>query len=436
MERTGLLIASYYFYAYWDYRFCVLLMVSTGVDYIVAQRIASTHGRFPRRCWLGVSLVSNLGMLAYFKYAALLIETLVPSTWSVVNEHASEIILPVGISFFTFQTLSYTIDVYRGVLRPSRSPLTFALYIALFPQLVAGPIVRAAEFLPQLGSIPVWNRRRFYGGCADILRGLVKKVLLADRLGEMVDVVFEGPHLYDSGTIWLAVIAYTGQIYYDFSGYTDIAIGVAKTLGYRFPRNFRHPYIATNIAEFWHRWHMTLSRWLRDYLYIPLGGNRGAPFDVYRNLLVTMTLGGLWHGASWTFALWGVYHGMLLVGHRRLTSRSSRMFDRLSGALAWLATFLLVMVGWVLFRSPDLATAATVYHGMFTWRDGIGWYPPLAIVAIAFAVAEHVVYRTRLRRYQRLPADTIVTPILVTLALWTLATCAPRTFSPFVYFQF
>ena len=214
-----------------------------------------------------ISLGVNLGVLGFFKYFNFFIESAQPLL-EAMGLHAGtlEIILPVGISFYTFQTLSYTIDVYRGVIRPVHRFLDFALYVAFFPQLVAGPIVRARELLPQLASVPRWSSRRFYGGAQQMLRGTVKKMILADRLGEAVDVVFAGPELYSGVTIGIAVLAYAGQIYYDFSGYSDIAIGAAKMLGYRFPINFRHPYLATSMAEFWHRWHMTLSRWLRDYV--------------------------------------------------------------------------------------------------------------------------------------------------------------------------
>ncbi len=326
-----------------------------------------------------------------------------------------DIILPVGISFYTFQTLSYTIDVYRRVLKPVDSFLDFALFVAFFPQLVAGPIVRARELLPQLAAVPSWSHRRFYGGGQQLLRGAVKKVLLADRLGEAVDVVFAGPDLYSGVTVWIAVFAYAGQIYYDFSGYSDMAIGAAKMLGYRFPINFRHPYLATSMAEFWRRWHITLSRWLRDYLYISLGGNRVSAAATYRNLMVTMTLGGLWHGAAWTFVLWGMWHGMALVGERFLRTHVSIQPPKIA---CWLISMTIVLVGWILFRSRDLESTATILHRMTTLASGIDWYPPLALAALGCLIAEHIAWRTKLRRAMRLPASSWYSPIATTIMIW------------------
>ena len=434
-RNSLLLVSSYYFYAYWDYRFCGLLLLSTVVDYFVARGLADCRNNSRRRSLLWISLAVNLGVLGFFKYFGFFVDSARPILQSVgLSGQTLEIILPVGISFYTFQTLSYTIDVYRGVIRPTRSFLDFALYVAFFPQLVAGPIVRARELLPQLSVMPRFSKRRFYGGFIQLLRGAIKKVLLADRLGEMVDVVFAGPELYSGWTVWIAVIAYTGQIYYDFSGYSDMAIGAAKMLGYRFPGNFRHPYLACSIADFWRRWHMTLSRWLRDYLYVSLGGNRISKLMTYRNLMITMTLGGLWHGAAWTFVLWGAWHGAWLATERYLTSMSGK---RLTNLLGWPATMLIVIIGWVLFRSsPDLSKALSILSQMATFNSGIAWYPPLVIGALGCMIAEHLAWRTRLRRAMRLPFAAWYSPIATAIMIWALLLYAPRGFRPFVYFQF
>lgn len=437
-ERTArnaiLLIASYYFYAYWDYRFCGLLMLSTVVDHFVARQLVRTDDPSARRRLLMVSLVVNLGMLGFFKYCNFFIESAQPLLKAVgLNGSTLNIILPVGISFYTFQTLSYTIDVYRRVIRPVDRFLDFALYVAFFPQLVAGPIVRARELLPQLAKVPRWSNRRFYGGAQQLLRGAVKKVLLADRLGEAVDVVFAGPELYSGVTIWIAVIAYAGQIYYDFSGYSDMAIGAAKMLGYRFPINFRHPYLASSMAEFWHRWHVTLSRWLRDYVYISLGGNRISALATYRNLMITMTLGGLWHGAAWTFVLWGIWHGAALAGERALRASTT---VRMPKPVGWFLTMGVVLIGWVLFRSRDLQDLSTILSRMTTFSSGIDWYPPLTIAAIACLVAEQIAWKTRLRIAMRLPATRWYSPIVTVVMIWALLLYAPQGFRPFVYFQF
>ena len=433
-RNSLLLVASYYFYAYWDYRFCGLLLLSTVVDFVVARTIANTENRSARRNLLIVSLTVNLGVLAWFKYFNFFIDSAAPFLQSIgLSSSTLPIILPVGISFYTFQTLSYTIDVYRRKIQPTDNVIEFATYVAFFPQLVAGPIVRARELLPQLSEMPQWSNRRFYGGAQQMLRGAVKKILLADRLGEMVDVVFAGPELYSGATVWIAVLAYTGQIYFDFSGYTDIAIGAAKMLGYRFPVNFRHPYLATTIADFWRRWHMTLSRWLRDYLYISIGGNRQGALMTYRNLMITMVLGGLWHGAAWTFVLWGAWHGLALAVER-FAHRSLGM--RLPRFAGWLLTIAVVISGWVLFRSESLADAGIVFHQMLTWSGGITWYPPLAIGALAVLVVEHIAWQTKLRRAMRLPIGAWYSPIATTILIWALVLYAPQGFRPFVYFQF
>ncbi|GAA5510129.1 MBOAT family protein [Novipirellula caenicola] len=434
VRNTILLCASYYFYAYWDIRFCLLLLLSTTVDFVVSRAIHNSNHTATRRGWLIVSIAVNLGVLAFFKYFNFFIASAAPMVEAFGGSASTlNIILPVGISFYTFQTLSYTIDVYRRVLRPTHSLLDFALYVAFFPQLVAGPIVRARELLPQLSTTPNWSNRRFYYGFQQLLRGAVKKVLMADRLGEMVDVVFENPDFYSSSTLWLAVIAYAGQIYLDFSGYTDMAIGSAKMLGYRFPKNFRHPYLATSMSEFWHRWHMTLSRWLRDYLYIPLGGNRNSTIATYRNLMITMTLGGLWHGAAWTFVLWGMLHGAALCLERAIRSVTSRRLPKL---LHWGLVMMVVLVGWVLFRSTDIDAAASMLRRLTLPSPGIDWYPPLVIGVLACMAIEHAVWMTRWRRTMRLPPNAWYSPIATTVMLWALLIYAPVGFQPFVYFQF
>ncbi|MDG2222489.1 MAG: MBOAT family protein [Rubripirellula sp.] len=433
-RNSLLLIASYYFYAYWDYRFCGLLLLSTVVDFVVARQMFRAQTTSGRRGLLLISLVVNLGVLGFFKYFNFFIDSARPLLESIgMSGQTLQIILPVGISFYTFQTLSYTIDVYRGVLKPVNRFLDFALYVAFFPQLVAGPIVRARELLPQLATVPPWSGRRFYGGAQQVLRGTVKKMLLADRLGEAVDIVFANPDFYDGPTLWLAAFAYAGQIYYDFSGYSDIAIGAAKMLGYRFPINFRHPYLARSAADFWHRWHMTLSRWLRDYLYISLGGNRISTIVTYRNLMITMTLGGLWHGAAWTFVLWGAWHGIALSVQRWIANHTHR---RPPAVVGWTLTMGVVLLGWVLFRSPDLTIAQTMLIRMATFADGIAWYPPLAMLALACLLLEHVAWRTRLRKAMRLPINAWYSPIATTIMIWALLLYAPRGFRPFVYFQF
>ena len=455
IRHSVLLLASYYFYAYWDYRFCGLIFLSTVIDYTVARQIdRSSNPRF-RRFLLCLSLVANFGLLGFFKYCNFFIDSATPLFESLgLGTSSLSIVLPVGISFYTFQTLSYTIDVYRGVIKPVGRWIDFAMYVSFFPQLVAGPIVRASEFLPQLQRMPRWSSRRFYGGAQQMLRGAIKKVILADRLAEMVDVVFAGSDLYSGTTLLLAAFAYAGQIYYDFSGYSDLAIGAAKMLGYRFPVNFRHPYLSTSLSDFWRRWHMTLSRWLRDYLYISLGGSRGGTLRTYRNLIITMLLGGLWHGAAWTFVLWGLLHGLGLSVERFFRSAfkeilkdesvdltfgnqsSSQVLQRFRVVINAIFALSVVLTGWILFRSESLGSAVGYLSRIFTRADGIDWFPPLAIIAIACLFAEHLLWMTRFRPMMRLPFHAWYSPILTAIMVWVLLLYAPVGFKPFVYFQF
>ncbi|MEM9368586.1 MAG: MBOAT family protein [Planctomycetota bacterium] len=438
-RNATLLFASYYFYAYWDLRFCSLLLLSTVVDYWVARAIQHHSDERVRRRWLLLSVVVNLGTLGFFKYCNFFLNTARPIAESLgLNVATLSIILPVGISFYTFQTLSYTIDVYRRRIRATHHWLDFALYVSFFPQLVAGPIVRARSLLPQLQQVPPFSARRFYGGLQLLLRGAVKKILIADRLAETVDWVFQAPELYHPTTLWLALFAYAGQIYYDFSGYSDMACGIAKLLGYRFPINFRHPYLAKSPQEFWRRWHITLSTWLRDYLFIPLGGSRGSRFQTFRNLMLTMMLGGLWHGAAMTFVLWGAWHGLALCVGRWFHLTDSQLCPkRLRDPLGWALTMTLVLSGWLVFRSPDLSSALRYARGLVALESGpLFWMPPLTILGLFLMMVDHVAWTTRLRIAMRLPVHTWYAPTITVFLLWCLLIYAPRGFQPFVYFQF
>ena len=401
--------------------------------------IVLTGAERRRRWLLGVSLLGNLGLLGFFKYYNFFIasaETLF-SQWGL-NASTLPIILPIGISFYTFQTLSYTIDVYRRQLTATRSLLDFALFVTFFPQLVAGPIVRARDFLPQLLHRPKWSSAAAYSGCQQILRGYVKKVLIADHLGRFVDGVWGSPEAFSSGTVGLAILAYAGQIYGDFSGYSDIAIGSARLLGFQLPENFHHPYLATSIQDFWRRWHITLSEWLRDYLYISLGGSFGGNRRTYANLLVTMTLGGLWHGAAWTFVFWGIWHGVLLCLHRRLFGRDGlfQSSGRWHSVYGWLATQLCVIIGWTLFRSPTVAQWTCLWSSLFSSEQRLEWIPPQVIVALIVLTGEHLVWLTRYREILLLAPSRWYSPLLFGLVLWALILLAPQDFRPFVYFQF
>ena len=361
-RRLWILGASYFFYGSWSPPFTLLLLFSTLLDYSVGRLLERSEGRAVRRLLLGVSLLGNLGLLGYFKYGGLLTETLAsmtPASWWHGGGPHLDVLLPVGISFYTFQTLSYAIDVYRREQPACRSLLDFSLYVSFFPQLVAGPIVRARDFLPQLGSKHVVHARHLEENVAAIAIGLVKKVVLADNLAPYVDQVFAAPGAAHAGDALLAIYAFAFQIYFDFSGYSDIAIGTAGLLGFRLPENFDRPYVSASPREFWRRWHISLSTWLRDYLYISLGGGLRREQRVRANLLITMLLGGLWHGASWTFLLWGGYHGALLVAQRVWTARFPGTY-RPPRFLLQMATFHLVCLGWLLFRAADFATVGSM----------------------------------------------------------------------------
>lgn len=363
-QNVLLLVASYWFYGYWDWRFLGLIFGSTVLDYFLGLAF-ERPGLTPRgrRAIIWASVVVNLGALGLFKYYGFFVESLRELLHGLglqADFAAFDILLPVGISFYTFQTLSYTIDRYRNQVPVERDFVDFALFVSFFPQLVAGPIVRAADFLPQ-GKQP---RRFTFEDQADgmqlVLWGLFKKAVVADNLAPVVEAVFGNQGELGYLARLVGIYAFCAQIYCDFSGYSDIARGTARMLGFSFPLNFIQPYFSRDPSAFWRRWHVSLSTWLRDYLYIGLGGNRSGERRTYVNLLATMVLGGLWHGAAWNFVLWGAYQGLLLVGHRLwVRARGPRPVSRLAAALQWFVFFQLVCLGWLLFRSGSLAQIAS-----------------------------------------------------------------------------
>ena len=367
LRKIILLGASYVFYMSWDPYLVSLIWASTLLDYTVGRYLAVSEDPRNRRLALIASCVGNLGILGIFKYANFFIdsaEALALQIGFPVTRIELAIVLPVGISFYTFQTLSYTIDVYRRRLPTCYDFVDFALFVGFFPQLVAGPIVRASDFLPQLKKPVQWSGTHILDGAWIAIRGLAKKVVLADSLAIVADRVFDNPTDFGFWLTWLGVLAFSGQIYYDFSGYSDIAIGVARMLGYRLPVNFSHPYLARNVRDFWRRWHISLSTWLRDYLYIPLGGSRGSRWYVYRNLMITMLLGGLWHGANWTFVLWGAYHGLLLCLFRGQPFREQSGEGVIRRLWQHASTLALVFGGWVIFRASSLSDASEIIAGL------------------------------------------------------------------------
>jgi alginate O-acetyltransferase complex protein AlgI len=439
--RQGLLlVASAVFYAYWNPWYLILLATPSVIDYVCAIRIEDSDDERVRRRWLIASIVTNLGLLAYFKYANFFLETIGALTSHRVPH--LDILLPVGISFYTFKTLSYTIDVYRRQLPACRRQWQYAMFVTYFPELVAGPIVRASVFLPQLGRSlePSWPRA--VSGAQLALVGVTKKIFVADRLAGFVDAIFATPSAFAPQTVTAAVIAYSIQIYCDFSGYTDIAIGISRIIGYDLPENFNMPYAATSIIDFWRRWHMTLSSWLRDYLYIPLGGNRKGRARTYINLLITMLLGGLWHGASWTFVLWGLLHGVGLAVNRawREATGAQRMAGWLGAAAGWAMTYAFVTIAWVFFRAPTLTVSVDVLRKLF-WIDQGGVvspYLPLSLI-VALVVGAHlagIAMQKKGKTDVDLPLHRFAGAFALTVWLVGLFLFSSIETKPFIYFRF
>ena len=372
-----LLVASYYFYAAWDWRFLSLLIASTVVDYSVALYLGRPDAPTHRRRVLWISIAFNLGVLGFFKYYGFFADNLqvvLSGLGLGVTLPTLHVILPIGISFYTFMTMSYVIDVYRREIEPTRDLLDFAVFVAFFPHLVAGPILRAASLLPQIASPRAPSRQQMADGAWLVGWGLVKKVFVADNLATIVDAVFRNPNA--SGLeVLIGVYAFAFQIYGDFSGYSDIARGLSKWMGIELNLNFLFPYFVRSPQEFWRHWHISLSTWLRDYLYVPLGGNRGSRWLTYRNLLLTMLLGGLWHGAAWPFVIWGAYQGVLLVAFRwageRWKGSLAFLEQPLLKAAGWLVMFHLTCYGWLIFRADSAATIGRMTEALL-----VGWSRP------------------------------------------------------------
>ncbi len=366
-QNLLLLAASYFFYGCWDPRFLSLLVLSTVMDYGCGLAVDRIESPSKRRLFVALSMILNLGLLGYYKYAGFFAEGLQTLLGRmglhVETGFLKDIVLPIGISFYTFQSMSYVIDVYRKHIKPTRNLFEFAAFVSFFPHLVAGPIMRPTTLLPQIETPRRFSLDQFYRGAYLIFWGLTKKVVIADNLGPIVKDLFDRWQTIDGGLALLAVYAFAFQIYCDFSGYTDAARGISKCLGFELTLNFNLPYFATSPKDFWARWHISLSTWLRDYLYIPLGGGRGGRALLYRNLMLTMIVGGLWHGAAWTFVAWGFYQGAILVGHRLLEPLLKRIdpqepIERACWKFARIVvTFHLVCLGWLLFRASSMEQA-------------------------------------------------------------------------------
>jgi alginate O-acetyltransferase complex protein AlgI len=442
------LIASFVFYGWWDYRFLALIIFSTCMDFYLSQLIHRQLDPGNRKRALVISVILNLAFLSFFKYFNFFIDSandVLGLTGYAGGFNALYIILPVGISFYTFQSMSYTIDVYRRVIAPEPSLLKFATFIAFFPQLVAGPIVRAVDFLPQLQSDRKFKWPDFHLGFAQVLVGFGKKLIIADSLAPFVDAVFAYPGNYTSLVLIIGVIFYSFQIYCDFSGYSDIAIGIAKMLGYEFPANFNMPYFSTSFSEFWQRWHISLSSWLRDYLYVSLGGNRNGKWMTYRNLMLTMLLGGLWHGANYTFIIWGFLHGLFLILQRLITGVKKKAGLTFSGPLNALFSigiiYTFTCLAWIYFRSPDIATAHTVIRGIFAFDNlSFGDLPNKFVILKGASLILLLVFFEILSTRIDFAGITLRSPAFRTISfaviLWAIALLGSFIDSQFIYFQF
>jgi len=444
-QNIMLLLASYFFYACWDWRFLGLLLASTSCDWLLARAISREPTRASAKRWVACSVGLNLAFLGIFKYfnffidsAHILLSALGPSTWDL---HL-RVILPVGISFYTFQSISYIVDVYRGEIEPARNPVDFAVFVAFFPHMVAGPIMHSRDLLPQFQRERHTTPLQLRAGLWLILFGLFKKVVVSDNLAPIVDRVFETT-TPSAATVLLGVYAFAFQIYCDFSGYSDIARGVAKLLGVELMVNFNRPYLAANPSDFWRRWHISLSTWLRDYLYVPLGGNRGGPAKTYRNLMITMLLGGLWHGAAWNFILWGAYHGALLAFHR-LVVVDRRLWSigdgRIGRAVSRVLMFHAVCYGWLLFRARSFEQIRDFTAALGSGFQVFGLDLGRSIAMLVGFVCVLWILESWTRNAddpRRAPGWRLgLGPLVCSLMVVTIVVLAPPVGQSFIYFQF
>jgi D-alanyl-lipoteichoic acid acyltransferase DltB (MBOAT superfamily) len=446
-QNRFLVLASSFFYACWDWRFLGVIWVAAIIQFICGARIDRASSQAQRRFWLIVSLASNLGLLGYFKYFNFFIgsfTSLVNTIGWGISPLTLNITLPVGISFFTFETLSYSLDIYARRTTPTRSFVDFLVFATFFPRLAAGPIVRAQEFVFQVEKPREFNGGDLQEGMTRFLFGFFKKAFVADILAmNLVDPVFASPEKFTASILWLAMVGYAVQIYADFSGYSSMAIGLGRMLGFIIPENFLFPYLATNFSDFWRRWHVTMSRFFRDYVYIQLGGNRGGRIRTLVNLAMTTLVSGLWHGAGWTFIVWGGLHGLyIMVNHlwagRERASRPTREGGLLQALPAWLLTQSLVCLAWILFRAQDFPTAWEYLSGLLIPRgtETIA-LPPLVWLAFLAFVADHAfgwLLEHRPRALERVP--DLEQALLYADMVVFLYHAIPENPNPFIYFQF
>jgi D-alanyl-lipoteichoic acid acyltransferase DltB (MBOAT superfamily) len=454
LMNVWLMIASYTFYGWWNPAYLLLLFGTSAIDYVMVllmERKQST-----RTLWLVISLVSNFGFLGYFKYSGFLTENfnallahlhapfLLPQPevypnkmiglFGASDHFFDKVVLPIGISFHTFQSMSYTIDAYRGVIKTERNFIRFLTFVSFFPQLVAGPIERATNLLPQLQGTPRITRQDITDGLSLFLVGFFKKVALADYLGKYVDLVYGTPGQFQSAALLLATVAFGWQIYFDFSGYTDMARGIAQLMGFRLMLNFNNPYTATGLGDFWNRWHISLSTWFKDYLYFPLGGSRRGPVRTYFNIFVTMVISGIWHGAAWTFVIWGALHAL-----GRCATREVEMTEfyqtRVPRLLKQMLVFAFVTFTWIFFRAPTLGDAWLIIRRIFTtgWTDP---HLPLLMACLVLAVwLYQLLYNSRTALRGLLDAAPVRVGLATAMVAYLMIVAQPST-KQFIYFQF
>lgn len=437
-----LLLVSAFFYLCSSWQFLLLLAVFATVTYFAGQRIAASEG--PRKkLWCGFSVVLSLSALAFYKYLDFFGQSIGSALGAAgLDAHVPlfKLAMPLGISFFTFSAVSYAVDIYRGKLLPARSLRDYALYLSFFPKIASGPIARAGQFLPQLEADPAYDHDQVFRGLFEILLGLFKKLIIADLLSStFVSLIYKNPGAATLPQAWIAMWAYSIQIFCDFSGYTDMAIGSARLLGFALPENFDRPYLSPNPQEFWRRWHITLSNWLRDYLYIALGGSRHGRARTYLALFLTMLLGGLWHGAAWTFVFWGAYHGGLLVVHRWWLEGKPKAQGEASALWRWgsiFFTFNLVALGWIFFRAPDIETAVGLISRLFVGDLSLAGIPKQTLLLLAAGVFVHNSVKVRQKA-----ADLFIhlhpalqgACFLILVAIFDLFHSVSE---PFIYFKF
>ncbi len=447
IQNIIILISSYIFYGWWDYRFLVLILISTIVDYTIGLGILKTNSKYHKKILLITSILCNLGILMFFKYYNFFVDSWVDLLqgigYSIESTWTLNIILPVGISFYTFQTMSYTIDIYRNNLKPTRDFISFASFVSFFPQLVAGPIERATNFLPQILNKRNFDKDQILQGLRLIIWGLFKKVVIADSLGPIVDEIFGDYENQGGGTLWLGVIYFAFQIYCDFSGYSDIAIGTAKLFGFELMSNFKFPFFSRNIGEFWRKWHISLSTWFRDYLYIPLGGSKEGQLISIRNIFIIFIVSGFWHGANWTFIAWGTFHALLFVpsfinnSNRKFTGTVAfnKKTSNLKEAFFILRTFTLVTIGWVFFRNETLTDSLTYLWYMSNPLN----FTLLPNIKLFFYMILLVILEWNMRfnernplRFKHKPLRIIVFMLIITLIILNFG----RNPQQFIYFDF